>query len=84
MVGARMLPVGPSMAANASVEGSDFRSNSAIFLPLSAISLLAFPIKVWQSADCSFLLAKAVSLMLILFASKNLDALVQVVQPLRR
>jgi len=79
-----MLPVGPSMAASASVELSDFRSNSAIFLPFNAISLLALSIKVWQSVDCNFLLAKAVSLMLMLFASKNLDALVQVVQPLRR
>ena len=83
-VGARILPVGPSIAASAWGDCSDCRSNSAIFLPFRAMSLLALSIRVWQSADCSFLLARAVSLMLILFASKNLDALVQVVHPLRR
>ena len=61
-----------------------FTSNSTIFLPFMAINLLADFSMSFASAACSLLLADTVSAIAILLASKNLDALVQVVQPLRK
>jgi hypothetical protein len=49
-----------------------------------AISFEAFSVTSGQCAALSFLLASTVSLISIERASKNLDALTQVVQPLRK
>ncbi len=84
MVGARIFPVGPSIEAMASSVASLPPRNSLIFLPFKAISLLAELSSSFESAACSFLLAGMVSLISILRASKNLDALVQVVHPFRK
>jgi len=84
MVGARMLPVGPNIEATASSVASLPPLNSLIFLPFNVISLLAELSNSFESAACSFLLAGTVSLISILRASKNLDALVQVVHPFRK
>jgi len=82
-VGARRLPVGPSIAATASSSGDPLSLNSLIFLPLIAISFLAdFSISA-ASFACSFLLAGTVSLASRLCVPKNLATRVQVVQPLR-
>lgn len=83
-VGARRLPVGPSMAAIASSLRPFLRSNDATFLPFMATRVDAAAMMSGQSAALNFLLASTVSLMSIERASKNLDALTQVVQPFLR
>lgn len=80
MVGALRLPVGPNIAATAS---SLLSVKVVTFLPLATMSLLAPLSKSRASSDCSLRLAGIVSLISTLLASKNLDALVQLVQPLR-
>lgn len=82
-VGARRFPVGPSMAATASLEMLDATENSLTFLPLATISLDAGFNSARASGSVSFLLAGVLSRISILLASRNLDALVQLVQPLR-
>jgi len=79
-----MFPVGPNMEAMASSLVLLPPLNVAIFLPLSAMSLLADCSKAFASSACNFLLAGTVSFISILRASKNLDALEQVVHPLRK
>ena len=81
MVGARILPVGPSIDSTASLPTLDETSNSCTFLPFMATSLDASFSIALASDACSFLLAMTVSRISILLASKNLDALVQVVHP---
>ena len=80
-VGARMLPVGPSMAATASFEMLLATENSLIFLPLATISFDAGFNKARASGSVSFLLAGVLSRISTLPASRNLDARVQLVQP---
>jgi len=75
------LPVGPSMAALASSLRPFLRSKDSTFLPFIATSVEAASVMPGQSAALNFLLASTVSLMSIERASKNLDALTQVVQP---
>ena len=76
-----MLPVGPSIASTASLPTLVETSNSCTFFPFMAISLVASFKSASASEACNFLLAMTVSRMSILLASKNLDALVQVVHP---
>ena len=79
--GARILPVGPRVAAMASSD-TDFETEySLTFLPLIAISLEAFSSSCRASSACNFLLAGTFSLMVISLASRNLDARLQLVQP---
>ena len=83
MVGDRKLPVGPNMALTQSPRMRPLIANSVIFFPLITINLAAAARSVFASSTCSFRLAGATSSTSMLFASKNLDALAQVVQPLR-
>jgi len=78
-----MLPVGPKVAAIASSEIEDLTENFCTFLPFKAINVDASESKSALSAACNFLLADIFSFIFILRASKNLDALVQLVQPPR-
>ncbi len=82
-VGARRLPVGPSMAAIASLLTDLLTSNSLTFLPLDTCSVEAALSMARASVACSFRLAGTDSFISTSLASKNLEALVQVVQPLR-
>lgn len=84
MVGARKLPVGPSMASIASSSTFVFKSNVDTFLPLATINLLACAASSAAESLPSFFDALTSSLGTILFASKNLADLVQLVQPLRK
>ena len=58
--------------------------NSLTCLPFITISVVADCKRVLASSAWSFRLAGTVSLMAILLASKNLDARVQEVHPLRK
>ena len=80
MVGARRLPVGPSMAATASGAASP-PLNSLRFLPLATNRRLALFNKPAASDAPSFLLAGICSAISICWSAKNLAALVQLVQP---
>ena len=82
-VGARRLPVGPSMASTDSLSTRVAILNSLTFLPFATMSLDADLSNAFASAACSFLLAGVVSLIGMLLASRNLDARVQLVQPPR-
>ena len=83
IAGARKFPVGPSMASTASRLTRSFTTNSLTFLPFATISLDTDLSSPRASEACSLRLAGIDSLISILFASKNLDAFVQVVQPFR-
>jgi len=72
------------MASMASWLTLFFTLNSLTFFPFIAINLLALLNKFFASEACSFWLAETVSAMSMLLASKNLDARVQDVQPLRK
>ena len=73
--------MGPNIDSIAS-KGKFFDvSYSVTFLPFIAISFVPVLSKSAASLACSFLLAGTVSDISIPLASKNLDALVQVVQP---
>ena len=71
------------MASMASLESLSAAPNSLIFLPLATINFDAALAISAASFLPSFLLAETTSLGSIEFASKNLDARVQDVQPLR-
>ena len=83
IAGARKFPVGPSIASTASRLIRSFTENSLTFLPFATINLDTDLSSARASVACSLRLAGTASLISILFASKNLDAFVQVVQPLR-
>ena len=83
IAGARKFPVGPSIASTASRLTRSFMENSLTFLPFATINLDTDLSSSRASDACSLRLAGMVSPTSILFASKNLDAFVQVVQPLR-
>ena len=74
----------PSIAVTASSDVFSLPENSTTFLPLATVSLLAFFSSFNASSLCSFLLAGTVSAISILLASINLEAFVQLVQPLRK
>ena len=82
ITGARRLPVGPSMASTTSRLALP-PLKSLRFLPLATITLLAALAISAASLRPSFLLAETVCFGVIFLASRNLDALVQLVQPLR-
>ena len=83
IVGARRFPVGPSMASTTSLPAFPPGLNSLIFLPFATITFeAAFAISA-ASLRPSFRLAGTVSFGSIPLASRNLDARVQDVQPLR-
>ena len=83
MVGARKLPVGPSMASMAAFEFFSADLNSLTFLPFETISFEAVFAMSEASFLPSFLFAETISFGSIPLASRNLDARVQDVQPLR-
>lgn len=58
--------------------------NSVTFLPLATISFEAPFSSAFASSACSFRLAGTVSDISMSFASRNLDARPQLVQPLRK
>ena len=82
-VGARRLPVGPSIACTASLDTTLPILNSVIFFPFATISLFADLSRVRASLSCSFRLAGDRSSTLTSLASKNLAARLQLVQPFR-
>ncbi len=83
IVGVCRFPVGPSIASMISAPALPPGLNSLIFFPLATITRLASFARSEASFLPSFLLAGIVSFASIPFASKNLDARVQDVQPLR-
>lgn len=79
-----MFPVGPNIAATQSSTVSVLGFNSVTFLPFIATRRVA-PCNFSLASDaCHLRLAGMVSPTSISLASKNLDALVQLVQPLRK
>jgi hypothetical protein len=83
IVGARRFPVGPSMASMSSSSMGTATENSSTFLPLAATILVTVSSRFLASSACNFLLAGIGSTISILLASRNLDALSQLLQPLR-
>ena len=71
------------MAATASPETLPPTENLLIFFPLATIRVEASRSSALASASCSFRLAGTASVMSIRLASRNLEARVQLVQPLR-
>lgn len=84
IVGALRLPVGPSIAATALAGGFPPTEKVVIFLPLATINVVIPLSNALASASCSLRLAGTVSVTLTLLASRNLEALEQLVQPLRK
>ena len=84
IVGALRLPVGPSIDATASAGTFPSSENVFTFLPLATINVVASLSSVVASVFCSFRLAGTDSVILIPLASRNLEALEQLVQPLRK
>ena len=83
-MGARRLPVLPSMALSASSDALLPPANSITFLPLETTMVFALANNAAASSRCSLRLAGTVSEISILLASKNLDARVQLVHPPRK
>lgn len=71
------------MAATASLDTDFSTENSLSFLPFATYKVLADFNNFRASDSDSFLLAETVSFISMLLASKNLDALTQLVQPPR-
>lgn len=82
-VGARRLPVGPSIASTASFGALPAVLNSLTFFPLATISFDDSLASAAASERPSLRLAGTISFGSIPLASRNLDARVQDVQPLR-
>ena len=75
--------MGPSMAATMSAPAFPAGFHSATFLPLATKTLEAAFAMAAASDFPSFRLAETTSFGSIFLASRNLDARVQLVQPLR-
>ena len=84
IVGALRFPVGPNIKGVIESFFSSFIIKELIFLPLKITISDALFKRVSASVSPSFLLAEISSAMSIEFASRNLDALVQVVHPFRK
>ena len=84
IVGALKFPVGPSIKGVIEALLSSFIIKELIFLPLKITISDALSKSAPASVSPSFLLAEISSAILIEFASRNLDALVQVVHPFRK
>ncbi len=78
-----MFPVAPSIAVTASSEVDAPTSKEEIFFPFITIIRSEEPAMASASSRCSFLLADTFSETVSLFASMNLEARTQLVQPLR-
>ena len=81
--GARRFPVGPSMASTRFLGALPPGLNSSSFLPLATYTRVASLASRAASARPSFLPAETFSLTSIPWVSRNLDTLVQLVQPFR-
>jgi hypothetical protein len=81
--GARKFPVGPSRDASISADAEPVGANVRTDFPLATITRFAAFASRAASALPSFRLAETVSVGTSFFASRNLDARVQLVQPLR-
>ena len=81
--GDRRFPVGPSIASTTAFGAFPPGANSVTFLPLETMTFEACFASAAASDRPSFLLAETISFGLIFLASRNLDAFVQDVQPLR-
>ena len=84
IVGALRFPVGPNIKGVIESFFSSFIIKELIFLPLKIPICDALFKRASASVSPSFLLAEISSAMSIEFASRNLDALVQVVHPFRK
>ena len=78
------FPVGPNIASIAESDGPPLVPNTVTFLPFAIINLLDFIAKFTASSRPNLREAGIVSLGSSPLASKNLAALVQLVQPLRK
>jgi hypothetical protein len=84
IVGALRLPVGPSILSIISSDTSPLITKEATFLPFAIVMLSAEAAKLIASTRLSFRDAGMISFGTKLLASRNLDALTQLVQPLRK
>ena len=84
IVDALRLPVGPSIDVTALAGTFPSTENVFTFLPLVTISVVTSLSSVVASVLCSFRLAGTDSVILMPLASRNLEALEQLVQPLRK
>ena len=84
IVGALRFPVGPNIKGVIESFFSSFIIKELIFLPLKITISDALFKRTSASVSLSFLLAEISSAISIEFASRNLDALVQVVHPFRK
>lgn len=83
-VGALRLPVGPSMPLIMSSDTSPLITKEATFLPFAIVILSTEVARLIASVRLSFRDAGIISFGSKLLASRNLDALTQLVQPLRK
>jgi len=78
------LPVGPSMPLIMSSDTSPLITKEATFLPFAIVILSTEVARLIASVRLSFRDAGIISFGTKLLASRNLDALTQLVQPLRK